>query len=108
VPRLERADAAQLVSLAHRIPGEGACAQARDIRLIRDRAKALVNAGRVPQELLEPLMSAVGALGAERPLCLPAVTTPAPRTSPTTTAPGKHHGHGHGHDGDGDRGKKKK
>jgi hypothetical protein len=100
-------DAAQLVSLAHRIPGEGACAQARDIGLIRDRATALVNARRVPRELLEPLMSAVGALGDEVPLCLPAVTTHATTSVPTTPSPGKHHKHQHGHDHDEGRGKKK-
>ena len=108
-PKLARADAAGLLSLAHRIAGEGACGQARDIPRLRARAIALVNARRVPAALQEPLMSAVGALGAELPVCLPRVstvaTTPAaagrPTPAPRPHARGRHpeprHHHGHGH-----------
>jgi len=93
-PKLEHADGAALIALAHRIADEGSCAQARDIPRLRAQAIALVNAGKVPPDLQEPLMSAVGALGAQQPLCLPAVTATA-----TTPAPGKKHGreHGKGH-----------
>jgi hypothetical protein len=68
-PKLEHADGAELTSLAHRITSETGCDQARDISRLQARAIVLVNAGRVPHELLEPLLSAVGALGAERPAC---------------------------------------
>ena len=94
-PKLEHADGAALISLAHRIASEGACAQARDIPRLRTHAIALVNAGKVPPELQEPLMSGVGALSAEQPLCLPAVT---PTTTTTTTAPSPAHGRKRGHD----------
>jgi hypothetical protein len=103
-PKLSHADAGQLIALTRRIAAEGACAQARDIPLLQQRAIALVNAGRVDGELQEPLLSGVAALAAERPLCLPSVpaatTTPAP-LPPTRPAHGHphHHHHGKGHDG---------
>lgn len=90
-PKLEHADGTALIALAHRIAGEGACAQAQDIPRLHARAIALVNAGKVPAELQEPLMSAVGALGAQQPLCLPTVTTDA---SSPTPHPKKHRDHG--------------
>jgi hypothetical protein len=101
-PKLSHADGAQLIALAHRIGGEGACAQARDIPRLQRRAIALVNAGHVESDLQEPLMSAVAALAAERPLCLPSVpaatTTPA-QPPPAPPKPGHHgHHHGKGHD----------
>lgn len=101
-PALDRRDAASLIALAHRVPGEGACAQSRDIRVLRQRAIALVNAGRVPAELQEPLMSGVSALAEQMPICLPTVpaSTPSPPSSPSPHARGKgqeKHGHGHGH-----------
>jgi hypothetical protein len=89
--KLEHADGAALIALSHRIAGEGPCAQARDIPRLRTKAIALVNAGKVPAELQEPLMSAVGALGAEQPLCLPTVTTAKPSPPPK---PGRHRDHG--------------
>jgi len=93
VPKLAHADGSALMSLAHQIAREGACAQARDIPRLRARAIALVNAGKIPAPLQESLMSAVGALAAERPLCLPAV--PAAQPSPTPpTGPQKHRDHG--------------
>ena len=109
-PKLHRADGVSLAALAHRVPGEGACAQARDIRALRRRAIALVNAGRVPAELQEPLMSGVAALADQMPVCLRKVPASAPAPPPPTPAPsarggrrhgpgrghGKHHGHGKG------------
>jgi hypothetical protein len=96
-PRLQHADAARLTALAHRIAGEGACGQARDIPRLEAEAIAVVNAGRVPAELQEPLMSAVGALREQTPVCLAAVTPSAPAPPP------RRHGHGHGH-GNGNEG----
>jgi hypothetical protein len=103
-PRLDRADATELIALAHRIAGEGACAQARDIPRLRARATALGNAHRVPAELQEPLMSGIGALGEQTPMCLPSVaaetTTPAAPPPASRKAHGKQgheHGHGPGH-----------
>jgi hypothetical protein len=95
-PRLDRADAARLIALAHRIAGEGACAQAHDIPRLQARATALVNAHRVPASLQEPLMSGVGALGEQTPMCLPAVTTQT--TTPKAPPPKPHGKHGHEHD----------
>jgi hypothetical protein len=105
-PTLARTDAASLIELAHRVPGEDACAQARDIRSLRSRAIALVNAGRVPEELQEPLMSGVAALAERMPVCLPKVPAssvsppPAPPAPPSPAPHGKRkheHKHGHGH-----------
>lgn len=100
-PALDRADANGLIAIAHRIAGESACAQAKDIPALRKRAIALVNAGRVPSELQEPLMSGVAALEEQTPVCLPPV--PASSTTPAPAAPrprghdrGHKHGHGHG------------
>jgi hypothetical protein len=103
-PQLEHADAAGLIALAGRIASESACAQAKDIRKLHTQAVALVNAGRVPQALQEPLMSAVNALGAEPPVCLPSVpasSTTAPTITPPTPPRGPGFGHGHGHHGHG-------
>ncbi|MGZ4291097.1 MAG: hypothetical protein ACXVQQ_00725 [Gaiellaceae bacterium] len=102
-PKLAHTDAAELVSLAHRIAGEAPCGQARDIPRLRARAIALVNDGRVPAELQEPLMSAVGALASETPVCLPTVTlastTPTPQPAPHGLGHDKaHRHHDHGHD----------
>ena len=102
-PHLQRSAAAPLIALADRIPREGACAQARDIRALKRQLVSLVNAGRVPASLQESLFSGVNALVVQTPPCLPAV--PAD-TAPTVTIPehGKHKGndkHGGG-DGGGD------
>jgi hypothetical protein len=108
---MARSDAAPLISLAHRIPGERPCVQARDIRALQAKAIVLVNTHRVPASLQDSLMSGVNALHAQIPVCLPAVqaSTPAPpppttRATPSpraTRTPGdKHardHGHEHGH-----------
>lgn len=89
-PHLARSDAAPLITLADRISREAPCAQVRDIRALRSRAIALVNAHRVPAALQETLTSGVNALVA--PPCLPPVTpTPAITTIPA-------HGKGHKHD----------
>lgn len=112
-PKLARGDAAPLISLAARVPGEGRCAQAHDIATLQHRTIALVNAGRVPPSLQEPLLSGVNDLASRAPACTPAAQ-PA-RTAPTQTQPppqppghpdergkghdkerGKAHGKGHG------------
>jgi len=90
---LARADAAQLTTLARRIPGEGACAQRRDIALLRGRTIVLVDARRVPPSLAGTLMRGVDALVADSPLCVTAV--PATATKPPS--PPKKHEHGHEH-----------
>jgi len=63
-PRLDHGDGASLISLAHRIAGEGADGRARDIPLLRDRTIGLINARKVPTKLQEPLLSMVNAVGA--------------------------------------------
>lgn len=65
-PKLEHADGARLISLAHRIATEGAHGQARDIPRLRNRTIALINARQVPAELQEPLLSLVNALAVTR------------------------------------------
>ncbi len=91
-PRLARADAAPLLVLSRRIAIEKPCAQARDIRTLRQRAATLVAANRIPAALQPTLLAGVRALGARTPLCVPVVAPVAPSTSP-----GRSHGHGHGH-----------
>jgi hypothetical protein len=66
-PKLEHVDGVGLMSLTQRIAGEHGAARTRDIARLEARAVALVNRRRVPDELQEPLLSAVNALGAERP-----------------------------------------
>ena len=115
-PRLAGADARPLIALARRIGGEGACAQARDIRRLQSLAVGLVNSGRVPAVLQESFLSGVNALAAEAPRCAqPAAgPSPAPTREATTTATmtatapaspraphGKAHDHEHGNDDDG-------
>jgi len=63
-PKLAHADGTSLIAVAHRIATEAAPGRARDIPHLRERAIALVNAGKVPADLQEPLLSAVNALGA--------------------------------------------
>jgi hypothetical protein len=64
-PKLAHADGAALIVLAQRIGHEGANGRARDIPRLRDRTIALINAGKVPGKLQEPLLSLVNALAAE-------------------------------------------
>jgi hypothetical protein len=61
-PKLDRAEAAPLIVLAHRIAHEGGGGRARDIPRLQRRVIALINSGRVPGELQEPLSSAANAL----------------------------------------------
>jgi hypothetical protein len=96
-PALTRADAAPIVSLARKISGEHPCAQRRDIRLLQQRALALVNEERVPANLQDPFLSGVNALAADTPPCVPPVPvqrTPVPADTPPH--PHGHHEHGHG------------
>jgi hypothetical protein len=88
-----------LISLAHRIGHENACAQAKDIPRLRAHANAAVNAGRIPPQLQEPLLSAVAALDEQTPLCVPAAPASVTTTpEPVVVAP-RPHGHPkkHGH-----------
>jgi hypothetical protein len=96
-PRVARADAAPLLVLSHRIVGETACAQARDIRTLQRRALRLADANRIPPPLEPTLLAGVRALGARTPPCVPVVTAVSP------SGPGRSHGHGRGH-GQGDGG----
>jgi hypothetical protein len=100
-PRLAHADAAQLISLTERIPHEDACAQTRDIADVSARAVQLVDRGRVPADLREPLLAGVNALAAHAPSCVQTVpTTPVPPAKPQHGHDNKHHHHGkHGNDG---------
>jgi len=61
-PRLDHADAAPLIALAHRIANEDGRGRARDVPRLQRRVIALINAGRVPARLQEPLSSAANAL----------------------------------------------
>jgi hypothetical protein len=98
-PRLGRADAAQLIALTQRIARESACAQSRDIPVLRRRAIALVNAHRVPAALEEPLLGGVQSLASEQPVCLPSV--PVAKTTPPkpvlARTPPHPHPHPHPH-----------
>lgn len=101
---LRRSDAAPLISLAGRIAHEAPCAQARDIRALDRRRVALVNAGKVPRTLQEPLSSGVNALVAQTPPCLPVIqSTLVPAGTGAGRGQRREHGHGgdHGH-GEGD------
>lgn len=96
-PRLAHRDAAPLIALADRISREAPCAQARDIRALRTRTIALVNAHRVPAALQETLTSGVNALIA--PVCLPSVApTPTITIAPKHGKGPKHDHHGKGKD----------
>lgn len=64
--KLDHSDGVPLIALAHRIANEGAGVQSRDIPRLRNRAVALVNAGKVPADLQEPFLGKVNALGARR------------------------------------------
>ncbi len=95
-PHLAHQDAAPLIALADQISREAPCAQARDIRALRTRTIALVNAHRAPASLQETLTSGVNAFVA--PLCPPSIP-------PVTIVPkhgkGPKHDH-HGNDQGGD------
>ncbi len=102
-PHMQRSAAAPLIALADKIPREGACAQARDIRALNTRLVSLVNARRIPPSLQESLSSGVNALVVQTPPCLPDVS--ADTTSPVTIplpGHGKHKGQTKHGDGGGD------
>jgi hypothetical protein len=100
---LAHTDAVSLIELAHKIPGEQPCAQARDIRALQSKATALVKDHRVPARLQGPLLSGVDALREQAPVCLPPVQASSPPSVPAETTQregkrhGEHHGHGRGH-----------
>ena len=98
-PKLAQADAAQLTALTDRIAREGACAQARDIAGVSARAVQLVNRGRVPAELQEPLLAGVNALAAQSPPCVQTVPTTVPLlpAKPGHQPHDQKHGEKHGH-----------
>ena len=70
-PKLEHDAGASLIALTHRIATENPSGQARDIPRLRTRTIALINAGKIPAKLQEPLLSMVNALGAQ-PAATPA------------------------------------
>jgi hypothetical protein len=97
-PKLGHDDAAGLIRLTNAIAREGSCAQARDISAVSARAIQLVNQGRVPAALQEPLLAGVNSLAAHHPSCEP------PALLPQVSKPGHephkpHHDHGK-HKGD--------
>ena len=61
-PKLDHADAAPLIALAGRIAHEEGRGRTRDISTLQQRVIALINSGRVPAKLQEPLSSAANAL----------------------------------------------
>jgi len=97
-PRFARADVAPLIALANRIPNEGPCAQARDIRELDTRQASLVRAHRVPAAFEESLASAVAGLSGQTPACVPPVsaetqTPPQPQSQPVPGDEGDDRGH---------------
>ncbi|NUR77663.1 MAG: hypothetical protein HOQ28_15430 [Thermoleophilia bacterium] len=99
-PHMARDDAASLIELTDRIPHEGPCAQARDIRALAARRTALVNAHRIPPALAESLSAGVNALVLQTPTCLPVVPAATVETTPpavTVPPDEEQHGHGRGH-----------
>jgi len=105
-PKLGHDDAAGLIRLTNAIAGEGACAQARDISAVSARAIQLVNQGRVPAELQEPLLAGVNALAAHHPSCEPPALKAAPPLLPSQVPKHGHEPHkphrdnGNNHEGD--------
>jgi hypothetical protein len=99
---MARNDAAPLITLADKIPHEGPCAQARDIRRLSALRIRLVQAHKIPPALQEPLSSGVNALVAQKPVCLPPV--PAATVTPpvVTIVPEHATNHEHGHHGKGE------
>lgn len=101
---MARQDAAPLITLADKISGESACAQARDIRALRALRTTVINSHRVPAALQEPLSSGVNELVAQTPVCLPAVpnATLTPPVTPDSRAGKKKRksdAHGQGDEG---------
>jgi hypothetical protein len=94
---MARNDAAPLITLADKIPHEGSCAQARDIRRLSALRITLVQGHKIPSALQEPLSSGVNALVAQTPVCLPPVPAATVTPPAVTIVPeqGKKHDHGH-------------
>jgi hypothetical protein len=94
VPKLDATDAGPLIALARLIAREGTCGQARDIPRLQSRVVVLVNTGRVPEKLQEPLASGAAALAELRPACRPgsppAATDPPPLQKPAGVVPVPH------------------
>jgi hypothetical protein len=67
-PRLTHADGTQLIALTDRIAAHGSCKPRRRSALTA-RAIELVNSGRVPSGLQEPLLARVNALAEDTPAC---------------------------------------
>lgn len=91
-PHLAHGDAAPLISLSHRIAGEGACAQARDIRALQRGALRLVNSERIPRALEETFLSGVNALAATSPACVPPAAIAPATVTPSRGRRHKEHG----------------
>ncbi len=98
-PKLGHDDAAELIRLTDAIASEGSCAQARDISAVSARAIQLVNQGRVPAALQEPLLSGVNALAAHHPSCEPPPLPPSRVPKPGHEPHKPHHDNGN-HEGD--------
>jgi len=98
-PKLGHADAAELIRLTNAIAVEGSCAQARDISAVRARAIRLVNQGRVPAALQEPLLSGINDLAAHHPSCEPPALPPSQVPKPGHKPHKPHHDNGN-HEGD--------
>jgi hypothetical protein len=101
---MARSDVAPLITLADKIPHEGPCAQARDIRKLSAQRLALVNAHKVPAALAESFSAGVNALVAKTPPCLPpvpaATVTPPPVTYVPSHGRSKKHKHAKHEGGD--------
>ncbi len=92
-PKLGHDDAAELIKLTDAIATEGSCAQARDIAAVSARAIQLVNQGRVPAELQEPLLAGVNSLASHHPTCEPPDLGPAPPLRPSQVPKPDHEPH---------------
>ena len=100
-PKLRKADAGALATLARRVETHAgdACATRRAISALSAKTHSLVAAGRVPLRLRAPLLAGVRTLAADAPRCAPApaattatATTPAPAAAhaPPPHAPPTH------------------
>jgi len=100
-PKLGHDDAAELIRLTDAIASEASCGQARDIAAVSARAIQLVNQGRVPAQLQEPLLAGVNSLAAHHPTCEPPLpASQAPKPKPGHEPHKAHHDHGKHEGGD--------
>jgi hypothetical protein len=86
----------QANAVAAALAANDGCTAQQLARRLRAEVIEAINAGRIPQRLLEPLTSAVNAL--------PARITCTPPPAPDEHGHGRDHGHGHGHDQGGEGG----